>query len=255
MNIIVLLKAVASHVASPEIDPSGDRLRGKFGPLVLNESDEYALEHAVRLQEEFGGEVRVLAVGTAAADPVITKGLARGAAEAYRVDADLTDSNRTAAALATAARRLGFDLIIAGVESSDNLASRVGITVAEMLGLPFTYSVREVKRGPRPDTLEVAKELGGGVTQIVEVDLPAVVSVQACSVPLRAVSVTRLLQSRDKEVTPLTVPELGIAAELDAMPTLRMVEVFRPRKHRATMIEGDPGKVAVAILQKIEEYR
>jgi len=255
LKIIVLVKAVASHLASPEVDADGVRLCGKFGPLVMNEPDEYALEHAVRLQEEFGGTVTVLSVGAPAADQIINKGLAKGAEAAYRVDADLVDSNQTAEALAAAARHIGYDLIIAGVESNDNLASRVGITVAEKLGVPFTYSVREIRRGPRDATLEVAKELGGGVTQIIEVDLPAVISVQACSVPLSAVSVTRLLQSRGKEVTPLAPADLQITEKLRAIPGLRILEVFRPRKHRAEMIEGDPQLVAAAIMAKIGEYR
>jgi electron transfer flavoprotein beta subunit len=255
LKIIVLVKAVASHLASPAVDADGLRLGGKFGPLVMNEPDEYALEHAVRLQEEFGGTVTLLSVGSPGADQIITKGLAKGAEAAYRVDADLTDSNQTAEALAAAARDLGFDLIIAGVESSDNLASRVGITVAEKLGVPFTYSVREIGRGPSDATLEVAKELGGGVTQLIEVDLPAVISVQACSVPLSAVSVTRLLQSRGKEVTPLAPADLQIVEKLQALPGLRVLEVFRPRKHRAEMIEGDPQAVVAAIMAKIGEYR
>ena len=255
LKIIVLVKAVASHLASPAVDAGRARLDGKFGPLVMNEPDEYALEHAVRLQEAFGGTVTLLSVGSAEADQIITKGLAKGAGAAYRVDADLTDSDRTAESLAAAARHLGFDLIIAGVESSDNLASRVGITVAENLGVPFTYSVREIGRGPRDGTLQVAKELGGGVTQIIEVDLPAVVSVQACSVPLSAVSVTRLLQSRGKEVSTLAPADLEIAEKLQAMPGLRLLEVFRPRKHRAEMIEGDPAAVAAAIMAKIGESR
>jgi len=255
LKILVLVKAVASHVASPEVDAAGERLCGKFGPLVMNEPDEYALEHAVRLQEEFGGTVTLLSAGTPEADQIITKGLAKGAEAAYRVDADLADSNRTAEALAAAARHLGYDLIIAGVESSDNLASRVGITVAEKLGVPFAYSVREIRPGPREGTLEVAKELGGGVTQIIEVDLPAVISVQACSVPLSAVSVTKLLQSRGKEVTPLTPADLRIAEKLRAMLILRMLEVFRPRKHRAEMIQGDTPTVVAAIMSLVEESR
>jgi len=49
LRIIVLLKVVPSNVASPHLAKNGDRITGKFGPLVMNESDAYALEHAAAM--------------------------------------------------------------------------------------------------------------------------------------------------------------------------------------------------------------
>ncbi len=253
LKIIVFVKAVPTYIADPRVSPVPDRVAGKFGPLVMNESDEYALEHALALREEFGGEVTVLSVGSAASEPVLARAFARGADRVVRIDADLADGDNTAMALAAAARHLGFDLILTGVESSDNMASRVGITVADRLGIPFAYSVREIKRGETPDTMAVAKELGGGVTQIVAVSLPAMFCLQACSIPLTYTSVAKLIQSRSKTVECLDMHDLGLDEQITREVSLSIVDVFRARKSRAQIIDGTPDEIASALIREIKK--
>lgn len=250
MRIIVLLKVVPSNVASPRLTHTGDRITGKFGPLVMNESDEYALEHAVALAEMPGGEVTILSAGGKFSEPVLAKGLAKGAARAVRVGANPPDPEVTSTLLAGAARRLGYDLILTGVESSDVMASRVGISTAEKLGIPFVYSVREIK--PQSEnTLLVSKELGGGITQMVEVTLPALLCVQACSIPLSLVSVTRLLKARNQPVEVVTTRALGLDDARGA--DLKLLSVFHPEKNRARIISGTPTEVSARVISLIEE--
>ena len=252
MRIIVLLKVVPSNVASPHTARTGDRITGKFGPLVMNESDEYALEHAVTLSETLGGEVVILSAGGKTSEKVLAKGMARGAARSVRVGANPPDPEMTATLLAGAARKLGFDLILTGVESADVMASRVGISTAEKLGIPFVYSVREIKPGESEGTLLVSKELGGGITQMVETKLPALLCVQACSVPLSLVSVTRLLRARDQAVEVFTTKELGVD-ETGRGTSVKLLSVFHPDKNRAKIITGTPPEVSARIVSLIEE--
>jgi electron transfer flavoprotein beta subunit len=251
LRILVLLKVVPSNVASPRLSKGGDRIVGKIGPLVMNESDEYALEHAAALAETLGGEVTILSAGGKSSEKVLAKGLAKGAVRAVRVGANPPDPEVTAALLAAAAKKLGYDLILSGVESSDVMASRVGIATAEKLGIPFVYSVREIKPGESEGTLLVSKELGGGVTQMVEIKLPALVCVQACSIPLSLVSVTRLLKARNQPVEVFTADELGLAEVRGAH--LKLLDVFHPEKNRARTISGTPAEVSGKVISLIEE--
>ncbi len=253
MKIIVLIKVVPSHIASPHLARTHDRVAGKFGPLVMNESDEYALEHAVVLAEESGGEVTILSAGSPATEKTLAKGLAKGATRAVRVDARPVDPDTTATLLAEAARHLDYDLILSGVESSDIMASQVAISTAERLGIPFVYSVREIKRGETPGTLVVSKELGGGVTQIVEVKLPSLLCVQACSIPLSLISVSRLLQSRSKTVDLFSIGDLALDETRIKGTSYRVIDVFRPQKNRAKIIEGSSDEIAWQLTNKIEE--
>jgi electron transfer flavoprotein beta subunit len=219
----------------------------------MNESDEYALEHALALTETSGGEVVILSAGGAASEKVLSKGLAKGAVKAVRVSAKPVNPEVTAALLAEAARRTGFDLILTGVESSDVMASRVGISTAELLGIPFVYSVREIKTEGNDGTLLVSKELGGGTTQTVSVTLPALLCVQACSIPLSLVSVTRLLKARGQQVEIFNAGELGLDKPQTGVTNFKILSVFRPEKNRAKIIEGTPSEVATRIITKIEE--
>lgn len=253
LRIIVLIKAVPSNVASPHLAKTGDRVTGKFGPLVMNESDEYALEHALALAESPGGEVVILSAGGAASEKVLAKGLAKGAAKAVRVGASPLDPEITATLLAGAARKLGYDLVLTGVESSDVMASRVGIATAEKLGIPFVYSVREIKPGESGGTLIVSKELGGGTTQMVAVRLPALLCVQACSIPLSLVSVTRLLRARNQPMEIFTARELGLDEAQNPGTGLKLLSVFHPEKNRAKIITGTPGEVSARVISLIEE--
>jgi len=252
LRIIVLLKVVPSNVASPRPARTGDRITGKFGPRVMNESDEYALEHAVALSETLGGEVTILSAGGKSSEKVLAKGMAKGAAKAVRVGANPPDPGLTAMLLAAAARKIGYDLILTGVESADVMASRVGISTAEKLGIPFVYSVREIKHGESENTLLVSKELGGGITQMVEIKLPALLCVQACSIPLSLVSVTRLLHARNQPVKVLTPKELGID-ETTTGTKVKVLSVFHPEKNRAKIIDGTPAVVSARVISLIEE--
>lgn len=251
MRIIVLVKVVPSNVASPHLAHAGDRIAGKFGPLVMNESDEYALEHALVLSEASGGEVTILSAGGTTSEKVLAKGFAKGATRAVRVGANPPNPEITATLLTQAARKLGYDLILSGVESSDVMASRVGISTAEKLGIPFVYSVREIKPGESEGTLLVSKELGGGITQIVEIKLPALLCVQACSIPLSLVSVTRLLRARSQPVELLNAGELGLDESQSA--NLKLLSVFHPEKNRAKIITGTPAEVSTRVISLIEE--
>ena len=60
--------------------------------------------------------------------------------------------------------------MITGVESSDVMAAQVGISIAEMLGLPFAYAVTEVQPGERKETIHITKELGSGKKQFEEIE-------------------------------------------------------------------------------------
>ena len=77
-NIVALIKQVPDMNAVKI-----DRATGKpilSGQNVISSFDEYAVEEALRLKEQHGGEVTVVAAGPAAARDAVTRALAMGAA-------------------------------------------------------------------------------------------------------------------------------------------------------------------------------
>ena len=125
MNVIVCVKAVPGFIQNPQVSETQDRLTYEAGSIVINESDDYALEAGIKLARKSGGKVTVLTAGSLSSQKVLQTGLGKDADGAVRIDADLSEPAGIAQVLAAAIKRRSFDLIITGVESRDNLAAQV----------------------------------------------------------------------------------------------------------------------------------
>lgn len=254
MRIIVCVKVVPGYIIKPRLSESRDRVEYEAGSIIMNESDEYALEEALALKKEFGGEVSVITAGPVSSQQVLYIGLAKGADRAMRIDANFADCERIARVLAEAIRRIDYDLILTGVESSDNMAAQVGISVAERLGIPFAYAVTKVEAGQSSETIRVTKECGGGVHQVLEVALPTLLCIQSGATSLSYTAVRKLLQARTKSIECLAIDDLGINDELLKLSPVRIADVFSPqRTSKADMIEGNSSEVASILVQKVKE--
>jgi len=96
---------------------------------IMNPYDEwYALVRALELKDQLGGSVTIINVGPAANDTVIRKGLAIGADEAVRVDADPKSAYFVAKQIAAYAQDQSFDAIFLGKETIDYNGSEVGVS-------------------------------------------------------------------------------------------------------------------------------
>jgi len=254
LKIVVCVKAVPGYVIEPRVSETGDRVNYKAGSIIMNESDEYALEEALALKKEFGGEVTVITAGSLSSQKALHVGLAKDADKAVRINTDFIDCGSLAKVLAETIKRLGYDLILTGVESSDNMAAQTGILIAERLGLPFAYAVTEVKRGESPGTLTVTKELGGGVKQVLEITLPALLCIQTGTTLLSYAPFRKVLQAQAKPVQSIAINELGINDELKKSPPFRIVDIFPPQRiSNAEIIDGKPSEVASVLIQKVRE--
>src|SRR5438477_10732544 len=126
MDIVVLTKPVPDPTAQERLGPDGRVDRS--GSNVINGNDEYALEAALQLVEQHGGEVTLLAMSPDTGRDALRKGLAMGATRAVLItDPALAGSDwlTTIRVLATAVRELEFDLLLAGVDTSDGGAGLV----------------------------------------------------------------------------------------------------------------------------------
>ena len=128
MRIVVLMKPVPDPASMGErLGPDG-RLDRAAVPAVVNGNDEYALEAALKLVEAHGGEVTLLSMAPATAPETMRKALAMGATSGTLVtDPALAGSCvvSTASVLAAALKTLEFDLVLAGVDTSDGVAGTV----------------------------------------------------------------------------------------------------------------------------------
>jgi electron transfer flavoprotein beta subunit len=192
----------------------------------------------------------MITVGTSDADRVSYVGLVKGVDRAIRIDSDLVDPEVIAELLAAAVKDIDYDLILCGVESSDNMSSEVGVSLAERLGLPFAYAVTKVELTNDAKTVSIKKEMGGGVEQMVEISLPALLCIQTGIVPMRYAPLREVLKARSKPIETIPMSDL-----LESVKTnIAFLDVFPPPKQKhAEIIEGELSKVAEIVTNKIKE--
>lgn len=255
MKIIVCLKAVPGFVTRYQVARTQDKIEYESGSIIINEADDYALEAALALKKSIGGSVTVMTIGTVSAQQALYAGLAKGADKAIRISADLSDSTGISTVLAAAVKTVGCDLVLTGMESADNMAAQVGGALAERLGSPFAYGVVEVKAGEGPGTVRVIKELGGGLKQILEMSLPAVLAIQSGIVPLNSISFRMLTEARKKPVEAMTLDALKISdKDLKDARRFKILSVAPPPKRAgAEIMEGEPADMARVLVEKIKE--
>jgi len=251
MNIIVCAKAVPGFISNPKVPPTHDRVDYEAGSIVINESDDYALEAGIKLAKKSGGKTTVLTAGSLSSQKVLQTGLGKDADNAVRVDAALFEPAAVARALSAAIKEQPFDLVLTGVESSDVMASQVGIMTAEMLGLPFAYAVTDIEPGETPRTIRITKELGYGKKQVEQIDLPALVCFQTGTEPPSFVPVRKMMMAQRKPIKTVTANQVTAG---DRGPGVKILEVFTPQEtEMAEMIAGKPSEQAAVIMQKIRE--
>ncbi len=255
MRIAVCMKSVVDSQARIELDADG-RLRSEHLRYEVNEYDLYAVEEAIRLAEAADGDVTVITVGVEAAVQGLRKGLAMGAAAAIQVDHDVErlDAHGTATLLAAALAPGGFDLVLAGVESDDLGVSQVGVLVAENLGFAATTLVVGTSAGAS-GKMTVTRELEGGDHAQVEIDLPAVLTIQTGINAPRYPSLKGIMAAKRKELRTVTADDLGITAEALAPRVETLSMSPPPAREHARVIEGAAAEAATELVRilRVEE--
>lgn len=253
MNIIVCIKRVPQTAdAEVRVDPTGKDIDRERLTFDMNEADTYALEEAVLFKEKFGGTVTVISVGQPDAQETLRIALAKGADEAIRIKAEdfgELDGFKTAQLLKTVLKDLPHDVVFAGCMATDDYYSQVGITLAQLLGIPHATLVTKIEGGE--GKAEVYRELEGGLLEHLTMSLPAVVSVQTGICVPRYASLIAIRKAAKKEIRSIGQDE--ISAD-DLQLNSRIEELFDPPvTKRAEILEGDPAEVSGKLAEIIKE--
>jgi electron transfer flavoprotein beta subunit len=251
MNIIVPVKQVPDLIEELEINSDGTDLEREWLKYKMNEWDESALEEALQLKELVGGTVTVLTVATGDVDELLYTCVAKGADKVARIVGDFEenhDSHSVASALAAAIREQPCDLILTGVQAADDLDGQVGVLLATFLGLPHISVVSGIEVNPVNRTATVHQEYAGGVMATFEVDLPAVLGVQASRVVPRYAPVSRVRQA----MKTAQIAEIEAAAPAGA--GISVQRMFKPESaEHAEMLEGDTEEIVERVTEILRE--
>jgi electron transfer flavoprotein beta subunit len=190
----------------------------------------------------------VVSVGSEEAEEAMRRCLAMGADRGIRVDSDdQLDPVQVARALGEVVRAENPDLVFTGVQSADAVQAATGTALAEFLGLPRVAVVTKIELGDGKAT--VNRELEGGVVDVVEVDVPALFTIQTGINEPRYATLRAIKQAEEKEID---VRQSGNLGE----PAYRVKKMFVPPKGEgAEMLNGSAADVAQKIKEIVEEHK
>ena len=248
MKIAVCVKQVVTRDWPLRVNESKDWVQDRDASFEMNEPDAYALEEALRLKEQHGGEVVVCSAGPLRVSQVIREALARGADRAIRVESDrlaVADGYMVAEALAAAVREEQFDLVLTGLQSDDQGFAQTGVVLAELLGIPHATIIMEVQVGD--GRVRVKRELEGGWFQWVSMTTPALLTIQSGINQLRYATLKGIMAAKKKEVR-------VVEPAMELVPRHEIVALYIPEKRKETqLINGSPVEAAAELIKVLRE--
>jgi len=211
MNICVCVKQIPDPNNPYQL--AGDRLKRDGAQNVLDPGDEFGVEAALQLTEGTDGEVTVISMGPPSAMEGIRRALSMGAHKGILITDDSlqsADALVTARVLAKAIERAGFDLVIAGVESTDGSTGTVPGTVAALLGVPQATFAKHME--VKDNVLHMQRQTEKGYDEV-ECALPAVITVTAGVNEPRYPTFKGIMQAKSKPVETIAASDLGLSGD------------------------------------------
>jgi electron transfer flavoprotein beta subunit len=258
MNIIVCIKRVPETTeADISIDASGKDIDKSGLVFDLNEWDNYAIEEAILLKERLGGIVTVISMGGEESNESLRKCLAMGADDAIRLTDPAfngSDGLGTAKILAEAIRKIPYDLILTGTQAEDDGYGQVGVVLAELLGIPHAALVNHLE--VQDKKVRVHRELEGGLEEVLEINLPALLTIQTGINEPRYVSIMGIRKVAKKEIKTLGASDLNLKTEEVGLSgsDIQLEKMFLPSVGEgAVMLEGKPEELALKVFDILKD--
>jgi len=253
MKIVVLVKQVPDSGAERSLRSDDNTVERASANNVINEMDEYAIEEALKIKEQHGGEVVVLTMGPERATESIRKALSMGPDSAVHVTDEALHGScavATSKVLAAALRTLQPDLVLCGAESTDGRVQVMPHMIAERLGVAALTGARKLTIDG--STLTVERQTDDGY-EVVSAATPAVVSVWDTINEPRYPSFKGIMAAKKKPVQAMSLADLGVpAAEVgfDGATSTVVEHSKRPPRQAGTKItdSGEGGAKLVEFL-------
>ena len=148
-------------------------------------------------------------------------------------------------------------MLFAGVQSSDQSFASTGIATAALLGWPHAAVVSHLSYTPGATNTVFRRELEGGLLQEVEIQCPAVLTIQLGINTPRYASLRSIKQAAAKPIELWSLADVGLT-EADVGETgsaSRVRRMYIPDKGRAQLIEGDVAQQAARLAEIIREFK
>lgn len=254
MNSVVCIAQVPDTEARIKISGDGRRIDETGLKFIVSPYDEFALEAAIRVKEAKGGDVTVIGFGPDRVQQALRECLARGATKALHVKGDAAgaDSLGIAKVLASAVKSVPHDLVFLGKQGVGTDNSLVGPMLAELLDYPQVNVVTHLEVGEGKVTAHREIE---GAEEIIEANLPAVITAQKGLNEPRYASLKGIMAAKKIPIDSKTPADLGLQDSDIYNQRVTFVSLeLPPEKSGGRKIDGtDPAAAAKEILKYIRE--
>ncbi len=240
MKILVCISKTPDTTAKIAFADNNTKFASDGVQWIINPYDEwYALVRAIELKEANPAiSIHLVNVGLADSEPIIRKALALGGDEAFRINADGSDSFYVASQIANLAKEKQYDLIFTGKETIDFNGSSIGAMLSALLDLPFVSHA--TKFDVDGEKAVISREIDGG-EEINKVAFPLVVSCQKGMAEQRIPNMKGIMGARTK---PLQVIEAASISNYTSVVSFEMP----PAKAGVKLVSADTPEELVRLL-------
>jgi electron transfer flavoprotein beta subunit len=244
-KIMVCIKRVVDYNVRIRVKPDGSGVMLDGVKMSVNPFDEIALEEALRIKER-GSNIEVLAVsiGVADAQQQLRTALAMGADRAILVQTDAAVEPLTAAQTFLAlAKKESPDLILLGKQAIDDDANQTGQMLAAIWDRPQATYASKIEIAA--DKASVTREVDAGL-ETIEVDLPAVVTVDLRLNEPRYVKLPDIMKAKKKPLEVTSLEALGVSASV----LLKSLKTEPPAQRQKGVMVKDVSELVEALKKK-----
>jgi electron transfer flavoprotein beta subunit len=242
LNIIVCIKQVPDPEGPSsafEVDSATKKVHPVGITPVINPFDQNALEAALQLRDNYGGNIVAISMLEGPATPVLKKALSVGANQLILLqDEHFRDLNcsSTAYVLSAAIRKFEpYDLILVGRQAADWDFGQVGSIIAEILQVPCISLATKVEIEDHKKV--VVKKLRRNGYEVIKAPMPALITVSSEIGDLRIPLLKDIKEAYKKPSTSWNISSLNIDSQrLEARKIYTLLPP--PSKKRECFIVG-----------------
>jgi electron transfer flavoprotein beta subunit len=244
-KIMVCVKRVVDYNVRVRVKPDGSGVMLDGVKMSINPFDEIALEEALRIKERgTNAEVIAVSLGVADTQQQLRTALAMGADRAILVQSDLPVEPLVAAqAFLALAKKESVDLVILGKQAIDDDANQTGQILAALWDRPQATFASKLEL--EPGKLKITREVDAGL-ETIEVDLPAVVTVDLRLNEPRYVKLPDIMKAKKKPLDVTSLADLGV----NLSQSLKTVKTEPPAQRQKGVMVKDVAELVDALKKK-----
>lgn len=257
MKMVCVAKLVPDPRAAIKVTGDGSAIDAKGVKFVCDPFDEFGIELAVQLKEKqaAGRSITAVAAGGASSAEALRHALAMGCDRAvHLVDESIPswDELHLAKLVAALIRKAepGVDLVVCGKQSIDNDAGEFGPALAEHLGLAHVGAVSRLELHADGTSMRVHRRVEGA-EELLDVSLPALVTIDKGLVEPRRPALARLMKVKSHPIEALTTEQLGVSG-VPAGSSRPKLGTPAPRP-ACTLLSGDEREMARELVRRLRD--